>query len=218
MQEENKTPEDSVEDSEEKSKEKLVEENADLSNKLNNFTEEIKEIRKDRTDLKEELNALKEKPVETPKEDDDVESIVNKIITKKEASRAEDNKKKALDEFITNNKQFSDENDPTGLKREALEKKISMFNTSGLTEEKEFISVIKDAVSLLGIDTKSKTHKEEDYNPYSSTPASNPIPTITDDKELTEKEVKLIVDNKWTKERYLKLKENHPDYVESLLG
>ena len=70
----------------------------------------------------------------------------------------------------------------------------------------------------MGIDTKPETHKEEGYNPYSSTPESNPSPTIIQDKDLSEQEKKLIADNEWTKERYLKLKEKHPDYVESLLG
>lgn len=189
-----------------------------------NLVEEIKQVRKERAEARAEAELLKKKlEEETPsgnsEDKETVESIVKKVLEQKESTKVLANKQKAFDAFVASHKEFLKGNDPAGLKRQALERKFNLFNTSKLTEVQEFMEVIKDSASLLGIvDTDSKTHKETDYNPYSSTPEGSPSPSITDSISLTEKERKVVKEKGWTEEEYLKKKQAHPEFIKGLLA
>ena len=198
--------------------------NAKLEEEKSNLIEELKADRKKRQELREENELLKqslEKSVEAATsnpEEEKIQAVVDKVLETKNASRAKQNKIIALEKFVTENKEFHPDNDPTGLKRETLERKLKSFNTDGLTEVEDFVTVIGDAKTLLGQDTGSKTTIEEEVkNPYSSTSKSTSSPKEAQDKDLDPREQKLILQAGFTKEKYLELKSKMPDYVNKLL-
>lgn len=196
--------------------------------------EKLEKLEKDNTSMVEELKAMRNKlgtaegllkaqtdkklEVEKPKdltEDDKIALAVKKVLDDKDASNAQANKKAAFEKFVTDNKEFSSENDPTGLKRNALEEKFNRFNTEGLSTIDDFIAVIGEAKTLLtGNDKPLETPK--DKNPYpNSAPKSSP--EGKEEEELTPKELKLAETTGRTKEQILKLKNSDPDYLEGLL-
>ncbi len=210
----------------EKEAEETTQKIAKLEEEKNNLIGEIKDDRKARQELKEKIEVLEGKikePVDTKTvttEEDKINSVIEKTLASKEASRAKLNKDIAFEKFITENKDFSPDSDPGGLKQSALKDKLERFNTNGLTEVQDFTSVIRDAEALLvNVDTHTKTPTETVVNnPYSSTQKTNITPPVVEDKELEPKELKLIEKEGFTKERFLKLKETNPGFMRQLLG
>lgn len=148
-----------------------------------------------------------------------VKSVLNEELSTREASKAKSNKIAAVERFVKENSVFNPDNDPTGKKREALETAVNRFNTDGLVEVEDFFSIVADAARLLGVDTAPKVPGEREVpNPYTSTTRNSITPKLTDDTELTVAEKKLIEQNGWTKERFMKLKEKMPSYIASLVG
>jgi len=202
---------------------KNVEEIKTLKEEKTNLISEIQSIRKDRAETREEIEVLKKKledKVETPADatptnDEIITETVKKILLEGDKDKAKSNKDEALKRFIAENKQFNEDNDPTGLKRDALEKKLARFNTEGLSTLEEFYSVIGDAHSLLGgNDTKPKT--DEVANPYSTTPAIDVTPVVVTNSELSTKERETAKRLGWTEEKMLKIKTDKPDYFARL--
>ena len=214
-----------AEEAAQKEKDEQTQKIAELEKTNTNLVEEIKTDRKKRQGLEEDINVLKttiEKSVKTNEsnpEESKIQSVVAEVLKSNDASRAKQNKEVALEKFITDNKEFHPENDPIGIKREALEKKLKSFNTEGVIEVKDFVTVIGDAKTLLGQDTGSKTTAEgEVKNPYSSTSQSTPSPKEASDKDLSPKEQKLIKQAGFTKESYLALKVKQPSFINGLLA
>ena len=102
----------------------------------------------------------------------------------------------------------------------ALERKLATFNLNGVIEVKDFIKVIEESSILLGRkDTSPQTTDgTEVKNPYTSTPQSTITPTVKKDDTLDAKELKLIEQAGFTKEKYLELKEKMPGYINGLLS
>jgi hypothetical protein len=179
--------------------------------------EEVKKLRTERATYKELLDA-KMKQEEESKQGEgktDVEIAVEGVLREKELSRAKANKIAALAKFVTENKEFSEDNDPAGIKRRALETKFSAFNTDGLIEVEDFVSVIKDAHSLLvGVDKQPEFTR---VNPYSN---SSPDKSGAGDglKKLSESEQKLCKEFGYSEEKLLNLKNKRPDFLEDLLS
>ena len=166
------------------------------------------------------LDKKKEEPEVDPNkvltDEEKLEALLDKKIKERDALNAQANKKAAFEKFVAENKEFSSENDPTGLKRNALQEKFNRFNTDGLTKVEEFLSVIGEAKTLLlGNDSPVDTTKEK--NPYSNPPKAPNNPPSKRNDELTPKELKLIAQSGTTKERIMKLKATNPEYLRSLL-
>lgn len=183
------------------------------------LVEEIKEMR-NRLSVAEGL--LKEKnevPPDTNKQltdEEKLELLLEKKLKEKEALSAKANKQAAFEKYIAEHAEFNPENDPTGLKKEALLKKINQFNTDGLKTIEEFTSVIGDAkILLLGTDKTTDTSR--DINPYSNPPKTNNIPPGNKSNDLSSKELKLMQQSGVSKEKILKLKATNPEYLETLL-
>jgi len=204
---------------EEPQADKLVEENATLKEQLNNVVEEIKSMRVSNRELKEEnveLSKPKEVTPETKDPDTEkVSAVVKAVLEEEKASRAKSNQVTALEKFIAEHKEFTVDNDPTGLKRDALVRKLKIFNTQGLESTEDFYSVIEDANRLLGnVDTKPKTDDVID----TSTPTPDQTPNTVVSKVLTPQEKKLIDRIGWTEDKFLKTKAKRPDYVADLVA
>ena len=185
-----------------------------LKESLGNTVEELKVLRKKNSDLAEELKKKSETVV--PTEETKVAEIVKKVLTEEKMSSAQSAKKQAFEKFITEHKEFHPDNDPTGLKRQALETKLSRFNTESITDLAEYYEVIEEAQLLLtGNDNQSNTSRVN--NPYSSTTQNRmtPKPIVTD--KLSPKERKLVERGSATEEQILKMRVNKPSYLNSLL-
>jgi hypothetical protein len=198
---------------------------AQLEQDKENLVGEVKSIRKEKQDLKAQLDEVpattEAKPVTDTTNLDaaSIAQVVEDTLAKRDASRAKSNQVAALEEFVADHKEFDEGNDPTGLKRDALEKAVARFNTNGLTEKKDFMAVIKDAHRLLGgTDTSNDDSSGQVINPYSSTPKTTTTPSITDNTQLTEREQAVIKQNGWTEERYLELKKSMPDFVDRIVN
>jgi phage tail sheath protein FI len=205
--------------------EELTKKIAEQEVAIANVVGELKDDREKRRLLTEERDALQKALEEATKTNvgtqasgdiaDVVKAAVEQKLSERDASVAQSNRVAAIEKFVTENKEFHPENDVTGKLREALDAKLKMFNTNGIHSTDEFYSVLKDAASLLGVNTAPQTSSVP--TPYASTSRSSITPGVSDDKDVNALEKKLIEKNGWTKERYLSLKAKNPDYMNNLL-
>jgi hypothetical protein len=157
-----------------------------------------------------ELRAKKQVGEENP---DAVKLTVEQILATKRKEEAVENQRKALETFIQTNKEFHPDNDTGGVKLDLLKKELSNFRTDNLYSVEDFVGLMTRASRLL-------------------TPAQNPSIKVTPEVapiggpgnpnsdgsgKLSTKEKQVIEQLGWTEERYFKLKESMPGYVESLL-
>ncbi len=158
------------------------------------------------------------KKQEAPIVTDEVAKKVEEVLAQKDLSRAKANKQAALDRFIKENKEFHEDNDIGGLKRQALEAKFNRFNTDGIVEIEDFTTLIKDAHRLLvGTD---KQPESVSLNTYSSVvPKSSGDSNKDENKvEFSEGEQLLIKKTGVSKERILKLREKSPGFLQDLIS
>lgn len=206
----NKIPVTIIDDKEKeaaKEKEKLVSEIQELRLKLG-VTQGLLDAKKTKPPVID--------PNHVPTDEEKLEALLDQKLKEREALNAKANKTAAFEKFVTENKEFDSENDPTGLKRKALQDKFNQFNTEGLSKVEEFISVIGDAKKLLpGNDSQVDTTRET--NLYSNPGKTNNLPPRKPNDELSPKELKLIAQSGTTKERIMKLKATNPEFLEGLL-
>lgn len=204
--------------------EELTKKIAELEAANNNTVEEIKADREKRRLLTEERDSLKQALEEATKANvqsvpGDIAEVVKVVLEQKlserDASSAQSNRIAAVEKFVAENKEFHPENDVTGKLREALDAKLKMFNTNSVFTVEDHLSVIRDAASLLGVNTTPQPSSVP--NPYAATTRTSITPNASDDKEVSALEKKLIEKNGWTKERYLSLKAKNPEYMQNLL-
>lgn len=186
---------------------------------IGNLVEELKESRLKLATAENLLKANAEKKPEgetKPLTDDEkLDLAITKKLAEKSASDAQANKKAAFEKFVTENKEFHPDNDPTGLRRDALQKKVNQFNTEGLQTVEQFLSVIGDAKKLLlGSDTEVYTSTRKNLDSF---PTPKPDPAGRQPEVLNPKELKLAAMPGNTKEKILKLKAKNPDYLAELL-
>lgn len=198
----------------------------ELEKEKSGLVDEIKEDRQKRQAKDEEISQLQEaiksateKNTQTADPGDittQVKDAVLEILNVDKEEKAKENKTKAFEKFVKEHKEFNEENDPTGKKREALQNKFNSFRHDGLIEINEFYSLIGDASKLLGVDTTPKTPVGEVQNPYSSTPSTATAPSIVDTKGISDLDKRLMEQNGWSEEKFLGLKEKNPTFVQSL--
>lgn len=199
---------------------------ATLEEEKSNLIGELKDDRKRRQELTDEIENLKEdlkKATEQSVKNENIDStkvadVVRNVLSEEAASKAKDNFKVAFEKFVNENKEYHEENDASGLKRDALERKLKRFNTEGLYDIDDFYSVIKDANNLLrGPDTPRQASEGQNIN-SPSTPSSKTAPqTVPQESDLSETEKNVIERIGMSKERFQKLKERDPRYVEDLM-
>ena len=191
------------------------EEAAKLKKALNDTVEELKTKRKEAADLKVKFEEAT-KDLIIPDETTKVAEIVKKVLSEEKMSNAVSGKKEAFEKFINDHKEFHPDNDPTGLKREALETKLKRFNTESITDMAEYYDLIGEAQLLLtGNDDQANTSRVN--NPYSSTPQNRMVPQKIVNDKLNSKERKLVERGSATEEQILKMREKRPAYLASLL-
>jgi len=202
---------------------KLVEEKASLAQDKSNLVNEIKEIREKKSLSEKQVEELSSKIEELKNLGGDkshlniqelAEKTVKEFYEKQQAQTRESAKQSAMTKFLQDNPEFAPENDETGLKKSAFEKKLERFNISILSKEEDFLSAYNDALSLMDIKKKI----DEGGSPLDLPPSSNPKPLEANIDSLSAKELKVI--NQFMggdKEAFLKKKIKYPEFIESLL-
>jgi hypothetical protein len=176
----------------------------------------VEELKEERTkkQLAEAALATNPKSSETLDEQK-TRDIFKSIINEEKTTQIEMSRQSFEAQFKTSNPEFDTSNDPGGIKYDAFKKILSRFNTSG-TPAEQLAEVYSDAMVLLKKD--KPTPSSQINNPYafsSQSSGSQARSVVSDD--LSPREIKLIENAGWTKEKYLKTKLNHPRYVSDLL-
>lgn len=199
----------------------LLEEVKALKASLANVVEEVKTERKTKQDAQAESEALKLKIKEVEDKQkagatgDDVEAKVRAILNEDAKKSADSARVVAEQKWKANHTEFSETNDPGGVKFAAIKGKLSRLSDQGLSSENDFIGLFEDAYVLV---KKERNIDSHDYNPYAASNSSNGgAPKETNANNLSAKEEKLMKMEGWDKEKYLKMKAKRPSFVESLL-
>lgn len=134
---------------------------------------------------------------------DVIEVKVREILEKDRKAESEANRSKALQRFYEENKEFHPDNDPAGLKYRLIEDELKNFKLDGLYSETDFLKVFNKAKSL----TMNRDREDSEViRTDASSPVGSGAPRSTSASKLTPQERKLIEQEGWTEERYLKLK------------
>lgn len=207
--------------------EELTNQIANLTKERDNVVGELKEDREKRQEMQTQIEELQEALTSATQannqkpEDKDTATLIEQLLEQKlgerDASVAKGNKQAAIERFVNENKEFHDENDTTGKRKEALVNAIARFNTSNLKTVDEFYSVVKDAARLLGSNTEP-SNPSESKPEVPSGPGASSQPKVVDVSGLSDGEAKLIEKNGWTKEKYLSLKQKNPAYMANLVN
>ena len=199
----------------------LLEEVKTLKVSLANVVEEVKAERKTKQDAQAESEVLKLKIKEIDDKTkvgatgDDVEAKVRAILNEDAKKSADSARVVAEQKWKANHTEFSETNDPGGVKFAAIKGKLSRLSDQGLSSENDFIGLFEDAYVLV---KKERNIDSHDYNPYAASGSSNgATPKTTDPNNLSAKEEKLMKMEGWDKEKYLKMKAKRPSFVDSLL-
>lgn len=194
---------------------------AKLQSDFKNVVGEVTQMRKDKSTLEAERDALALKLKEAQEggasgDKPDVAAEIQKAFQAKEAEQAKLNRASAEAKFKNANKEFSEDNDPGGIKFAALTAKLGLFALGSLKTEEEFKQVYESAYTLLN--PARKPMNGTDYNIYANTPpAGGGAPKESHDNQLSAQERKIIERLGWTAEKYLKIKASRPQYVKELL-
>ena len=204
---------------EEQNVEALQAEVTRMKEQLNNVVEELKTSRTDKQALEAERDLLLAKISKaeetTPPAIPDVETTIRKVLSERDQEDIAKNREAAEKQFKANNKEFSADSDPGGIKYAALKKKLSRISSEGLKSVEDFLGMYNDALVLL---RREPTIDGTTPNPFASTPSDMGVqPKSGANTGLTFPEQKLIKEMGWTEERYLKVKASRPGYVAKLL-
>lgn len=194
----------------EKEKLELIEQNAQKEQAIANLTEELKELRKKKQEAEERAN---KQPDQIPTSDLDVGKKIEEALEARKAVEIETAKTDALEEFKSKFKEFSDDNDPGGIKFTAFQKELSKFSLDGLTTKEKILNRYKDAYDFMN---RKKAEDDEPITPDPSIPNTPNEPNANDTVELSPNEDAVLKRMGWTKEKYLKLKAKQPEYVSSI--
>lgn len=206
----------------------MVEKLADSTQSKANLVSEIKELREKKqlsdaeaVELRKKLEArsapLNPSDLTPEKIAEMTTETVSRILSERETQVSKDNMGTALGSFKAQHPEFHPENDEGGIKMAMLERKLGQFNMSGLKTEKEFLSVLSDARRLV-TNVPEPEGKGDNPNPLPPNSGGDGSKLREVSVTLTPKEWK-IIENTFggDKERYLKIKAKHPDYVNTLL-
>jgi hypothetical protein len=178
---------------------------------LNNVVEELKEMRQKKAELEEKLkqgSAQGQPSIE--------EVVTNKIREAEMLRQAEERKiaqQRAKEKFMAEHKEFLPENDPSGIRMAALEKKLQRFNLSGASSEDDALEIYNDAFKLL-----SEKDSGSNFSGVTPPPASGGSSRYESTGSLTAKELGVIQRLGWTREKYFEMKAKHPQLVSDLFN
>ena len=177
---------------------------------------ELKDLRTKKQELEAALEQAKQTKEPVAAGANTAEEV-ERILSEKAANEAKANREKAIEEFRSQNHEFSEAADPGGIKFAAFERELKKFNFDGLSTVNDFNSRLKEVHEFMNRGQKPDTDKSSHHI---GTPRVNEgaDPNGNDDYELDPREKKLLAQTGWTLERYKALREKQPAFVESQLA
>lgn len=183
---------------------------ANLEQDKANMVDELKAEREAKRIAKEELEKTKTK---TDLNITDPIEIVKRVLQEKEVEESKGAFEQAKAELKETYNEFSSETDTSGIVFKKFEDEMAKFNFSGLKTKEEYKARLNEVYEHM-----NRTKKPSDsVNFHTGTKQFGSEQRTTDSSTLSDKEVKLINEMGWDKERFLKTKEKRPAYVASLL-
>lgn len=189
--------------------------------------EQVEQLEKDKKGLTEQLIAQRTKtqvaeaklntvsptPVkeEEEGEKDETEVKVLNILQGEKDKEREGNTVNALEAFQKEHPEFNPENDISGLRMDGLNRKLQQFNMQGLTSVSEILSIYEDAYKLTQ-ENNTSTEEKVDMGEEATIPSATQPPKAADVR-LSPEEETIRQEKGWSVEKYLKIKEEHPDII-----
>lgn len=218
-----KTPEGEQVTLSKKEYDELVLSKATLAQDKANLVNEIKELRQKNTLTSEEKATLENKLKElesmaTSEDKEDIQTVAQKVVTQlmteKEKKEREATFNTSLEEFKASNPEFSEVNDPAGLKLSAFMKRLSRYNLDMFKTKSDLVNLFEEVGNSL-----NPKPKEEDESEPDLPPSTIGKPKVVEKVILTDKESKLVNGSyyKGDKEKFLKDKAKKPDFIAQLL-
>ena len=176
------------------------------------MADQLKEQRR----KKQEAEALLVEPKKVEKViegEDETDKKIRLVLAKERDIEVKDNRIKALHKFWEGNPEFNPENDTAGIRMEKVNQVLkSRFNISKSRSVSQLLADYQDAVDYMN---KGKEENQTDTSDAAdaSSPTVASTPKVTEGGKLTSEQEKLRKEKGWTVEKYLKLKEKHPDIV-----
>lgn len=171
---------------------------------LDNVVNELKELRAKREVV----------PPKEPTENEDVAQIINARFEEAEKSRQAkelaEAQSRAKEKFFAEHKEFLPENDSSGIRRAALEGKLSRFNLNAAQSEDDALEILNDAYELL-----SRRGEVASVDGGIPPPAGSSSRHVGG-SSLTAKELGAIQRLGWTREKFIDMKLKHPNLVSEL--
>jgi len=198
---------------------------ADDTSNIESTPEELKaqiaELEKSRSDdsllykkneegLVAQIKELRAK-VREEKPDDPVTATVKKLFFEERQKEIAVNREVALNEFWSRHKEFHPDNDPTGLKRVALESALKRLNTSESFAKEQILSDFEDALKLMNRETDRGI--KVDMSGAASSSNIGGEPKISSDNRLNVAQEKLRQERGWTVEKYLEMHSKYPKII-----
>jgi hypothetical protein len=171
---------------------------------LNNVVEELKELRQ-----KKEAQVVK--PIEGVNIDELIAAKFKEVETAQQAKVLVEAQSKAREKFMAEHKEFSPENDPSGIRRAALESKLSRFNLGVAKSEDDALEILNDAYELL-----SRREQVTYTNEAAPLSAGSSNKHVDKSGSLTGKEIATMQRLNWTREKFIDMKLKHPELVSEL--
>ncbi len=178
---------------------------------VDNVVSELTDIRKKKQEVETELGKIK---TSLPPADE-VEQKIARALAEKQSKDAERERAEAMEEFLSRRKEFSKDQDPSGLLKSELERKLSMFNLSAVMSKRDMLAVLEDAAGLV---VKTPARSANDA-PYASVPAGGGAqPPVGTDSAISDKERAMMQRLGWDNKKFLSMKASHPDFVEQMIN
>ncbi len=194
--------------------------------KVEDLQVEITQLKTDKEGMSEQIIGLRKKKQEAeallvePKKvekviegEDETDKKIRLALAKERETEVKDNRIKSLHKFWEGNPEFNPENDTAGIRMEKVNQVLkSRFNISKSRSVSQLLTDYQDAVDYMN---KGKEENQTDTSDAAdaSSPTVASTPKVTEGGKLTSEQEKLRKEKGWSVEKYLKLKEKHPDIV-----
>jgi hypothetical protein len=182
-----------------------------------NLVAELKDLRTKKQEAEQAALALLETPPDEKKEGEfDADKAVEEALAKRERQSLESYLKDAEAKLRSSKSDISTDNDPGDIKFNAYKRVLSKFNIQGVKTKDEIDELLLDAYDFYK--RKESKQDESKLNDFGGTKNNSFVkPDDTSLFGLSKSEQEIISEKGWSKEKYLKLKEKQPQFIEQLL-
>lgn len=182
---------------------------------INNLVEELKGERTKKQEAEEAAKKLLEdNPTEKKDNNIDISAALQVELDRRAQIETGNAKVTAEQEFRNSISEFSTDNDPGDIKYNQFKKEMAKFNFDGLKTKEEIQSRMQEVYDFANRKTITPESK---INQFASTTQGGSQAPVVDTTGLSKTESDLINEKGWSKDKYLKLKEKQPAFIQQIL-